>query len=101
MSSTTSFISASANGNTPIASDATRLSTPIQETRVQQLVSAVFAYSQFNTIHLESQGVRDGIADLESQTQDLSERMRNLDIDTITKEARAKQNELFNSSFAP
>lgn len=61
---------------------------------VQQLLAAVFAHSQYGTIHLESEGVRDGVAGLEAQTQDLSDRMRHLDLDAIVKASQAKQRAL-------
>lgn len=57
----------------------------------QQLLTAVFAHSKFSTVNLESEQVRHGIDGLEAQTQDLGEKMRTLDVETILKAARSRQ----------
>lgn len=61
---------------------------------VQDLLGAVFAHSEYGTVHLESEAVRNGITGLETKTQELSEKMRNLDVDGITRTTKAKQGEL-------
>lgn len=60
----------------------------------QQLLRAVFAHSQYGSAHLESKEVRSGLDGLESQTQGVSERMRILDIEGITKATGERQAKL-------
>lgn len=64
------------------------------EKDVQQLLTATLMHCPYSSIHLESDAIRTGTDGLESKTQDLSERMRILDIDAIMRAAHGKQEEL-------
>ena len=60
---------------------------------LHELLSAVYAQSQYGEVKLIDAQVQDGLDDLERDTQRIADKMRELDVDAITKVARKKQEE--------
>lgn len=71
--------------------DQIALSLAAVNTDVQSLMRAIFANSHYGTAHTEGDRVRSTMQALEVETQELGEKMREIDVDNISKALRPKQ----------
>ncbi|KAK5691691.1 hypothetical protein LTR17_025638 [Elasticomyces elasticus] len=61
---------------------------------VRDLLTALYAHSPYGTVRLADAETETGISQLETNTQDLGEEMRGLDVDSIARRIREQQRQI-------
>lgn len=87
-------LSTLAKGTEQTITDSIAQSLAKTDADLQALLESVFTYSEFGTVRLVDGEVEKGLEKLEGETKCIGDEMRELDVDGIGREVRAKMDEV-------